>query len=216
MTDGIAGGTAAAPIAVAVLVVLFSVEDGALGVHLLPAGAGRWRLPGRRLAAEEDLEEAAAEVLAEVFGAEATHLEQLYTFGAAGRGDGVREVAVAYFALAPVGSAPARPGRRFAVDGLPPLAGDHAEVVALAVERLRAKIHYSTLGLRFLPRPFTLRELQEVFEAVLGEPLDKRNFRKRMLAIGCIEDTGRRVRQGNHRPARLYRARHGDRVEIVR
>ena len=79
-----------------------------------------------------------------------------------------------------------------------------------------AKLEYSSIALQFMPEAFTLSELQRVYETVQGEPLDKRNFRKRILALDLIEETGRLRRSGSHRPAREYRIKHPQRVEIIK
>ena len=103
-----------------------------------------------------------------------------------------------------------------AFDGLPPLAFDHAQIVAVAHRRLVAKLDYSTIAFQFMPEAFTLSELQYVYEALRNQPLDKRNFRKRILSLDLIEETGRKRRNGKHRPAREYRVRHPKRVEIIK
>jgi 8-oxo-dGTP diphosphatase len=133
-----------------------------------------------------------------------------------------RAVAVAYYALVPTGRLPVDAplamdhARWAAVDALPALALDHAEIVALAHRRLAAKLAYSTIGLQLMPERFTLSELQAVHETILGEPLDKRNFRKRILALDCIEATGDMARRGGHRPARLYRAKRPGQVDFIK
>ncbi len=91
------------------------------------------------------------------------------------------------------------------VDALPPLAFRNNDVITQAVERIRAKLDYTNLAYGLLPECFTLRELQATYEAILGHPLDRRNFRKRMLSAGLIEPTGETHRKGAHRPALLYR-----------
>jgi 8-oxo-dGTP diphosphatase len=88
------------------------------------------------------------------------------------------------------------------VGRLPPLGFDHRKIVAKAVERLRAKLCYSTVGFQLLPTRFTLSELQAVYEVILGKPLDKRNFRRKMLSLSLLAPAGET--KGHHRPARLY------------
>ena len=102
------------------------------------------------------------------------------------------------------------------VDTLPPLAFDHQRIVALAHRRLKAKLDYSTIAFQFLPDSFTLGEVQDVYQILLNEAVDKRNFRKWILGLGRIEETGTLRRDGNHRPARTYRLKHPDRVDIIR
>ena len=81
---------------------------------------------------------------------------------------------------------------------------------------MRAKLDYSTIGFRLLPETFTLGELQRLYEIIRGEPLDKRNFRKWVLGLDQVTETGAQRRNGNHRPARFYRLKHPERVTIIR
>jgi 8-oxo-dGTP diphosphatase len=210
---------AATTAAVAVDVAVFTVRDGALRVLLVraPHGpfAGEWALPGGRIGAHESLDEAAHRELAARTGLRDVYLEQLYTFGSPERDPHDRVVSVAYVALIPDGGRfPTRDADATDPDvvwqaarDLPPLAYDHATVVERAVERLRAKLAYTNLVYTLLPRAFSLGELQAMYEAILGRALDRRNFRKKLLATGLLRPLGR-VRRGAHRPAALYAFRH--------
>jgi 8-oxo-dGTP diphosphatase len=93
----------------------------------------------------------------------------------------------------------------FSVYEFPQLAFDHEKIIQYALNRLRGKLDYTTIAFNLLPEQFTLRELQRVYEIILHKRLDKRNFRKRILATGILEDTGAKKMEGTHRPARLYR-----------
>ncbi|HEU4759499.1 MAG TPA: NUDIX domain-containing protein [Dehalococcoidia bacterium] len=194
----------------AVLVVIFTVDGDRLQVLLVRRSAEPfkqfWSLPGGLLAAGEALDEAAVRKLDDETGLTDVFLEQLYTFCDL---DGRGSVAVAYFAL--VDSHQAHLARRrawqpawFPVDDLPPLAFRNESVIDYALRRLRAKLDYSNVAYSLLPAEFTLSQLQRVYEAILARPLDKRNFRKRILSVGIIEPTGRLAAEGRHRPARLY------------
>jgi 8-oxo-dGTP diphosphatase len=214
------------PLWVSTDVVMFTISQHRLRVLLAGDGPGEspadWLFPGGFVGADEDLEACAARSLEEVTGINGVYLEQLYTFARSGRLPRERGVTVAYYALVPVDRLRLDPqaGPRglqwFALDDLPPLAGPVSEVIALAHERLAAKLDYSTIAFQFMPERFTLSELQTVYEIILREPLDKRNFRKQILGLDRIEETGEYTRNGSHRPARLYRLRYPDRVEIIK
>ena len=210
--------------AVAVDVAVFTVLDHALQALLVRVRrgvfAGRWALPGGRVRADETLEGAARRLLAAETGVRGIYLEQLYTFGSPERDPHGRVVSVAYFALIRHGG---RFGARCAEDAawqpvrhLPPLAYDHRTVVRAALTRLRAKLAYTNLVYTLLPSSFTLGELQEMYEALLGRRLDRRNFRKKILSLGLLVRAGG-VRRGPHRPAALYafRRRRPMMIEIL-
>lgn len=204
------------PIQVAVDLVIFTLLQKALHVLLVkrrsPPFAGMWALPGGFVQPEESLEEAARRELYEECGVEEVYLEQLYTFGDPGRDPRGRVITVAYFALVPA----ERQALRAADDALdaawfpayspPPLAFDHAKILDYAITRLRYKLEYTALAFELLPQEFTLTELQEAYEHILSEKLDKRNFRRKVLNADILEETGR-FREGSGRPARLYRFR---------
>ncbi|MBI1731310.1 MAG: NUDIX hydrolase [Gammaproteobacteria bacterium] len=207
-------------------VVIFTIDEDSLKVLLVRRGHGpfedRWALPGGFVEIDEDLESCALRELAEETGVTGVFLEQLYTFGAPQRDPRERVITVAYYALVPIDRLHPRPASDardvgwFCCDSLPALAFDHADIVRMAQQRLCAKLQYSTIALQFMPGRFTLGELQRVYEIILGEPLDKRNFRKRLRAYDCLVDTGQQRRNGNHRPARLYTVKEPGAVRIVR
>ncbi len=205
--------------------VIFTVRDAQLTVLLARSGsehADTWRLPGGIAEENEDLDAAAGRHLAHETGLSDIFLEQLYTFGRPNRDPRGRYVSVAYFALVPVCSSQnLHHGQDsgvawHSVYELPPLVLDHEQIVRMAHRRLAAKLRYSTIGLQLMPRSFTLSAVQMVYEAILREQLDKRNFRKRLLGMGCLEKTGHEVREGNHRPARLYRLKSPRQVRIIK
>lgn len=201
---------------VTVDVVLFAFTDGDLQVLLIRRKnrpyVDHWAIPGGFVGIGESLDEAAQRELLEETGIQDVYLEQLYTFGDPDRDPRTRVITVAYFAL--VGADDARrprPGddaaeaRWWPVYDLPSLAFDHDRILGYALKRLRWKLEYTALGFLLLPDSFTLSELQTVYETVLHEKLDKRNFRRKILAADVLEDTGE-VREGTqHRPAKLYR-----------
>ncbi len=212
--------------AVTVDVVVLTIRDGTLKLLLIRRGgepfAGAWALPGGFVRPDESLDDAARRELAEETGVSGVYLEQLYSFGRPDRDPRERVITVAYYALVPSERLELRAATDaeavgwFGLDALPPLAFDHAEIVALAHQRLTAKLDYSTVALAFMPEKFTLSELQEVYETILRHPLDKRNFRKWMLSLKQIEETDEERRGGVHRPARLYRAKNPGTVAIIK
>ena len=177
-------------------------------------------LPGGTVACRESLEACASRTLAANTGLAEIYLEQLFTFGQLERDPRRRVIAVAHYALLPADRAAALPTDAglewFQVDGLPPLAFGHDAIVAQATRRLRAKLGYSTIALQLMPQAFTLSELQCVYESILGRPLDKRNFRKQVLGMECLLATGRKRRQGSHRPVMLYQANTPGEVTMFR
>ena len=96
------------------------------------------------------------------------------------------------------------------------LAFDHQEILDMAHERLTAKLEYSTIAFQFMPKNFTLSELQHVYEVILRGPIDKRNFRKRILGLELIKETGKERKTGAHRPAKLYRVINRNRIDFIK
>lgn len=218
----------------AVDIALLTLHERALHALLLHRGAapfaGAQALPGGFVRIDEALPTAAARVLAEKCRLRDVFLEQLFTFGEPRRDPRGRVVSVAYYALVPAArllAALEGAGdltlRRVQVpwDGTTGgaaqvfdehgkarrLAFDHAEILGITVQRLRGKIDYAPVGFELLPPEFTLLELLEVHQVVLGKPLNKDSFRRRMLASGLLAATGRRRSDGAWRPAELYRFR---------
>lgn len=193
----------------------FDLSANTLKLVLIKRGiepfAGDWALPGGFVHIDETLEEAARRELSEETGLTDIYLEQLYTFGECNRDPRERVVSVAYFALVRLqghrvqGATDASEAAWFDVNKLPQLAFDHSTVLETAMARLKGKVRYQPIGFELLPAKFTLGELQRLYEIILERPLDKRNFRKKVLAYGILVRLDE-VEQGvSHRAARLYR-----------
>ena len=195
--------------------VVFGLDDEELKVMLiqrgLPPFEGKWVLPGGFVRLDETLDEAARRELEEETGLRKVFMEQLYTFSQVDRDPRERVVSVAYYALVNLrdhqvhAASDARDAGWFGVHDVPSLAFDHAEILRLALERLRGKLRYQPVGFELLPKKFTLSELQHLYELVLERSLDKRNFRKRVLAMDLLEETDEVQQDVAHRAARLYR-----------
>lgn len=199
--------------ALAVDCVVLGLGEGALEVLIVERALdpGAWALPGGFVRVDESVDAAARRELAEEAGVQPGYLEQLHTFGEVGRDPRERVVSVAYFGLVrrdrhlPHAASDARAARWSEVAAVPPLAFDHARILEVALERLRSKVTWQPVGFDLLPDTFTLSELQSLYEVVLGRSIDKRNFRKKVLAMELLEDTRAQTVGGRHRPARLYR-----------
>lgn len=195
--------------------VVFGLDAEELKVMLiqrgLPPFEGKWALPGGFVHLDESLEDAARRELEEETGLSKVFLEQLYTFGRVDRDPRERVVSVAYYALVNLDDHPvkaatdAQAAAWFGVHDIPGLAFDHEEIVQVALERLRGKVRYQPIGFELLPKRFTLTQLQRLYELVLERQLDKRNFRKRVLAMDLLVDTEEVQQDVSHRAARLYR-----------
>ena len=200
--------------AVAVNVSLFTIQNGSLRVLLVKRAAppfrGMWALPGGFVRRDESVDEAALRELQDATGIATVYLEQLYTFGDPERDPRGRVVAVTYYALVGWSQFQLKAARRMTsaawceLERLPALAFDHRKIVTAALERLRNKVNYTSVAFQLLPKKFTLSELQQAYEVIVGQTLDKRNFRKKMLQLGILNNTGERTTEGRQRPARLY------------
>ena len=198
----------------AIDVALFAVLDRRLCVMLIPVErppdfVHMRGLPGGLIAPDETAEQAVTRHLGDKAEVSDAYVEQLATFSAVDRDPRGRVVSVAYLGLMPEEQAAAVPLARdqcwVPVDQAGRLAYDHDEILAAARERLRARLGYSTIARHLLPREFTLTEMQQTYEIVIGRPFDKRNFRKKVQETGIVRATGKMRTGQPSRPAELYR-----------
>lgn len=191
------------------------LDEGKLNILLIRRGRedepfyDHWALPGGFLNMDEGLGKCARRELREETGVEPSYMEQLFTFGHPDRDPRGRVVTVAHMALVRPDQVTvkadddAKDAQWFNVDNLPPLAFDHDEIIDMGLRRLRGKLRWQPIGVDLLDAEFTLSDLQQVYEVILGHSTDKRNFRRKVLSFGVLEETGG-TRSEGHRPAKLY------------
>lgn len=173
---------------------------------------GWWALPGGLVKSHETLEQAVRRELKEEAGIDVGFMEQLYTFGDPGRDPRNRAVTVAYYCLVRPqnfkldAKTDADEARWFNIKGLPKLAFDHRHIVQSAIDRLRGKLTYAPIGFELLEAKFPFSDLEKLYQAVLDKELDRRNFKKKIMSYGLLEETREMKKQeGAGRPAALYK-----------
>ena len=194
--------------------IIFGFDEGQLKVLIgrrqMEPGRGEWSLYGGFVAADESIDDAATRTVAELTGLNNLYMRQVGAFGSVDRDPGERVISIAYYALINVKDYDESLRREHAVEWmnvevLPRLYSDHNEMVSKARKLMRQKLRTEPVGFRLLPTLFTLTQLQKLYEAVTGEQLDKRNFRKRIKDMGFIEKTELIDKTGSKRGAFLYR-----------
>ena len=176
----------------------------------IPPFKEQWALPGGFMRLDESLEAAALRELQEETGIKRVFLEQLYTFGDINRDPRERVVTVAYYALINLreqqiqATTDASEAAWFPVTNLPSLAFDHNQIFTVALGRLKGKVRYEPIGFELLPKKFKLSQLQKLYETILGQKLDKRNFRKKIINMNLLVALDETERDVSHRAARLY------------
>lgn len=201
--------------------VVLGFDGEELNILLVQRGenpyAGMWALPGGfMLPTDKTAEEAAYRELHEETNVEGIYMEELQTFSDKDRDSRERVITIAFFALVVKdryiikGGDDARVAQWFPVKELPKLAFDHEMIIIKALERLRQRIHFEPIGFHLLNKEFTMPQLQNIYIAILNPPeddtklRDRRNFQKKMLKLGYIKETGRKITGNPHRSPKLY------------
>ncbi len=172
-----------------------------------------WAIPGGFVLQNESLEDAVKRELQEETGITVNYLEQLYSFGEPNRDPRQRIISVAYFALVNStlftnlkASTDAEEAQWFPINELPVLAFDHKKIVQVAIERIRAKIRYKPIGFELLDKKFSFADLEKLYASLLDRTIDRRNFTKKILSLGLLEDTGELAANiGAGRPSKIFK-----------
>lgn len=198
---------------VAIDCIIFGFSEGELSLLLLkrnfePA-MGEWSLMGGFVQEDESTDAAAKRVLAELTGLDNVYMEQVGSFGAIDRDPGERVISIAYYALVNINEYDRELVHQHNafwvnINELPQLIFDHPQMVEQARKLMQQKASTEPIGFNLLPKLFTLSQLQSLYEAIYGEPLDKRNFRKRVAEMDYIEKTDKIDKTGSKRGAALY------------
>ena len=192
---------------------IFGFNGERLQVLLIERGIepykGRWAFPGGFLKMDETAEEGALRELKEETGLEHAYIQQLHTFSNPNRDPRERVITIAYYALVKIqevkGGDDAASAKWFPLDEIPPLAFDHDYILRMATQRLREQIHFQPIGFELLPEKFTIRELQSLYEAILGINFDRRNFSKKMLHLEILTELDETIWPTPKREAKLYK-----------
>lgn len=194
--------------------IIFGFHEGKISLLLLkrnfePA-KGEWSLMGGFVQEDESIDDAARRVLADLTGLTDIYMDQVEAFGSLDRDPGERVISVAYYALINIDDYDRELVKKHNaywvnLDELPNMVFDHDEMVALALKKLRQKASTQPIGFKLLPEEFTLTTLQNLYEAIYGEPFDKRNFRKHVARMDYVEKVGTIDKTGSKRGAALYR-----------
>ena len=201
-------------IKISVDAVVFGYEEGNISILLIQRKyqpfKGKWAIPGGFVGVDESLEEAVERELQEETGITINYLEQLYTFGKPNRDPRGRVISVAYFGLVRpntfkiYASTDAAQVQWFQINELPELSFDHKEILTTAIERLQGKITYQPIGFELLDKKFPFSDLEKLYTTLLGRPIDRRNFRKKIIGLNILDELDEKVSKGSGRPANLF------------
>lgn len=171
-----------------------------------------WALPGGLVLDTETLEEAVERELKEETGVSINYLEQLYTFGDTDRDPRNRVISVTYYGLVKPkafkleANTDANDAQWFLINDLPDLAFDHSKIIEIAISRLKAKLTYEPVGFELLSKKFPFSDLEHLYSTVLDRPIDRRNFKKKIMKFGFLEETNeKQILTGAGRPGNLFK-----------
>ena len=192
--------------------VIFGFDGSELQVLLIERGIepfkGKWAFPGGFLNMDETAGEGAMRELKEETGLENAYIEQFNTYSEPGRDPRERVITIAHYALVRIqevkGGDDAAKAQWFPIDEVPQLAFDHDKILRDAMRKLRERIHFEPIGFELLPEKFTMKELQILYESILGVKFDRRNFAKKMMHYELLNQLDETVRPTAKRDALLY------------
>lgn len=198
------------------LINIFTVEKGKLKILLVRKKdepyKGYWTLPNKIITNEETIEDGINLILQEQIGLNEIYHEQDYTFSSINRNPNERIIGTSYIGLTDSKTIEIKREKKdeietkwFLINEIPKMAYDHKEIIEKSIEKLKTKLVNSNVLKSLFPSDFTLPELQNIYESILNTTLDRRNFRKKFISLGLIEDTGYKNEGGNGRPAKLYK-----------
>jgi 8-oxo-dGTP diphosphatase len=200
--------------AISIDCVVFGFDGGELKVLLIERAEdpynGMWALPGNLVSPQKDLNSSVNQVLFELTGLSDLYFEQVETFGEVNRHPLGRVLTVSYYTLVKISDYKINPSsfaaeaKWFEISKVKKLAFDHNVILKSCFNRLQKSVRIKPIGFELLPPLFTLSELQALYESILGLPLDKRNFRKKILQMNFLKDTESLQQKVSHRPAKLY------------
>jgi 8-oxo-dGTP diphosphatase len=193
--------------------IIFGFDEGELKILIAPRRVdpltGQWSLMGGFVGENESMDDASARVLYSLTGLKSTYLEQVQAYGAVNRDTGARVISVAYYALINTNEydgslAEKHEAKWFDINKIPPLVFDHKKMVKDALNLLRRRTLIQPVGFELLPKKFTLPQLQQLYEAIHSNPIDKRNFRNQILSHKILEKFPEKDKSSSRKGAFLY------------